>query len=468
MKFSVVFLPFLLFAGVNIQKGHVGVSYDYLTLPQNEKMGLLGSSYLYDFKYGYLGVGVYSAVAGKRGGFFTGGLEFGSKFHIYNNFYSNFGGFIGGGGGGSAPQGGGLMLRGYMGVLYHLSKIDIGLAYSKIKFPNGDIDSNQISLQANIPFKTIFVTKPIDLELLKKLDIGWQSTYISMIAQKYLPYNSTTTSNKTQKSFSVIGIEYGKEIQDNIFYYIEASGAAQGDSDGYAEIVNGIKYCYKNLYIKAGIGASGGGKVDTAGGAITKVAVGIESKNKVSLFADVGNISSIEGHFHALSLKAGIDYKTDVLSFNYNKPFHSNFEMKKWEIEVFNQTYLQNLKNEKINLIGFKLKDYFTKNNYISGTALGAYKGESGGYAVGLFGIGHKIDINNFNISLEGALGCAGGGGIDVGGGFVYKGLIGFGYDIDNFGLKIDIGKTKAFSGALDSNLISFGIVYNFNTLEGL
>ena len=72
----------LLAGGLFVQKGHYGVTYDVLTLPHNEKMGLLGTSYLYDFGHAYVGLGIYSAVTGHRGGFLP------AEWRVDTNFLS--------------------------------------------------------------------------------------------------------------------------------------------------------------------------------------------------------------------------------------------------------------------------------------------------------------------------------------------------------------------------------------------
>ena len=65
-----------------IQKGHYSITYDSMHLPSNEQLGLLGTNYLYDFGNAYMGLGIYSAVSGHRGGFFTGGVEAGYTYPL--------------------------------------------------------------------------------------------------------------------------------------------------------------------------------------------------------------------------------------------------------------------------------------------------------------------------------------------------------------------------------------------------
>jgi len=152
-SFVLVFLSFLLVSSPVLAKseeapqisGLYQFSIENISLPNNEELGLLGGNYLVEKNHWYTGLGVYGAVAGDRGGFFTGGAHFGKGIPMPRRFFLDANVFVGGGGGGSAPQGGGLMLRAAAGVghKYLNNRYFIGL--SRVSFPNGDINSNQVS-----------------------------------------------------------------------------------------------------------------------------------------------------------------------------------------------------------------------------------------------------------------------------------------------------------------------------------
>jgi hypothetical protein len=75
-KVKVLFLSFYFVLGSSvaddlaIRDGFYRLSYDSLSLQDNEELGLFGTNYLLNFDDSYLGLGVYSAVDGERGGFF--------------------------------------------------------------------------------------------------------------------------------------------------------------------------------------------------------------------------------------------------------------------------------------------------------------------------------------------------------------------------------------------------------------
>ena len=66
--------------------------------------------------------------------------------------------------------------------------------------------------------------------------------------------------------------------------------------------------------------------------------------------------------------------------------------------------------------------DYFiSTKTYFTGNAQTTISGGVAGYAVGLLGLGHEIDLGEvWRLSPEAHIGAAGGGGVNVG-----KGLLG-------------------------------------------
>lgn len=478
-----------------IQKGHYNISYDDLTLPGDEKLGLLGTSYLYDFDSVYLGLGVYSAVSGRRGGFFTGGIEGGYRYNLAHNLSLDAGIFAGGGGGGSAPQGGGLMLRPHIGLLYSIYGYKLGLGYSKVKFPNGDIDSEQVFLQLSMPFEAIHkknIDSPMILDDIKNFmkssgkNMGWSDSYFAVTIQRYMiPSDVKNTSgNIVKKDMSLIGFEYGYDLSSNFFAFVQAAGAAGGGTDGYAEVLGGVGYKkplgkHFGAYTRVSLGASGGGQVDTGGGIIHKESIGIYAKlnKKFSLGIEAGHIGAINGDFKATTLKFNFNYS--LISLNVGKNLQSlesyqSFGDYEWNFELSNQYYMsdknirKNSNNSSLSLMGFKIDKYLDKRFYVSGQALGAYSGQSGGYAVGLVGLGVRVPMGTkMNLFAQMSAGVAGGGGVDTGNGMIYQPMIGIEYKISSsFGIQTSFGKVEAIDGNLDTMTIDVGFSYKFRTIN--
>jgi len=478
-----------------IQKGNYLITYDNLELPNNEKLGLLGTSYIYNFDNLYLGLGIYSAVSGERGGFFTGGIEAGYKVELVNNIFLDTGVFVGGGGGSSAPQGGGLMLRPHIGLTYDIWDTQIGLGISKVKFPNGDIDSDQIYLQVSIPFQVVHKknnNSPMILDDIQnfmtesKQNIGWSNTYFALTIQRYMIPNDVknTSGDLVTKDMSLIGFEYGKNFNENIFAFIETAGAGGGGADGYAEVLGGVGYKkalgkHYGFLAKVSVGAAGGGRVDTGGGLIHKESLGLYAAlgKKLIISSDIGHIDTIDGEFKATTFNIKFNYKLKSLSTGGNLDFLDTYETfgeHEWNIEFLNQYYVSDSSIKKngddtaLNLIGFKIDRFLVNDFYISGQALGAYNGNSGGYAVGLVGLGKRLVYNkSLNFFTQMNIGVAGGGNVASGDGFVYQPMIGAEYRInESFGIQTSFGKIKAFNGNLDTWVIDLGFSYKFKTID--
>ena len=471
-----------------VQKGHYTFTYDTLTLPKNEKMGLLGTDYLYNFGHAYVGIGIYSAVSGHRGGFFTGGIDGGYTLPLYDNLALDAGLFVGGGGGGGAAQGGGLMLRGHAGLLYNIYGYKIGAGVSKVKFPNGQIDSNQLYVQLSIPLEEIHKknnNSPMiinDIENFTKthhLQAGWSNTYFSIFAEGYLIPSGTknTAGDNLTSHIELMGFEYGEYITKHFMGYIQAAGAGGGGTSGYAQFLGGVGYKqpfnnYFGGYVKAALGAGGGGKVDTGGGLIHQESIGLYARlnNKLTLSTDIGYINAINGDFKATSLGVSLNYALKSLSIGDGyAPLSSYQSFGNYEVNMqfANQTYVQKNKTP-LNLIGFELDRFLDKTTYIYGEALSAYSGGAGGYSVGLVGFGNKVQMGEkMDLFARLGIGVAGGGGVDTGGGFIYQPMVGVEYNpTKSFGIETSVGYVRAINGGLNAAVLNVGIAYKFKTLD--
>jgi hypothetical protein len=479
---------------LKIRKGFSRLSYDNLSLPNSEKMGLLGSSYLLNFDDSYAGLGVYSAVDGQRGGFFTGGVELGHQIKLGSGFSLDGGIFIGGGGGGSAPQGGGLMLRPHIALTKKVVGVNLGLGISKVNFPNGDIDSNQLGLQLDMPFG--FVYKDFDgqkignndvlaLSANTDLRVGWQDHYMAPTYQHYaLDSDVKNTSGLVMaNNMDLVGFEYGTKIDDS-YYYLETAGAGSKGTDGFAELLGGLGYSKTfgrnfGFNVKTALGAAGGGGVDTGGGLIHKESVGVHifGLGDMTLSAEMGRVGAFNGGFKADTFKLGLQYPFKLLSAGRNVRKSSNYDYTGsglWSVRTAHQTYVgsdtlrKNSDKTSVQLLGVKLDRYLDNDTYLTGQALAAYKGEAGGYAVGLIGIGQEVSVTKkLGLFAEFGIGVAGGGGIDTGDGIIVQPSIGFNYKLGSgLSLQSSAGKMQSVNNGGDTGVIEFGLQYQFGTVE--
>jgi len=470
---------------LDVSKGAYRISFENIKISPSEDMGLSGLSYLFEPNDNiYYGASMYGAVSGKRGGFFVGGFNLGLKYPLYKNFYLDSGVFIGGGGGGSAPQGGGLMLKGYGGGLYEFnSGYSLGINYSYVNFPNGDISSSQLSLVADMKFETLFVKPNLQETILDNFYFVNKKDYLVATTQIYFPKDGTQKVNGAflEEDIKLLGVEYGLNISDNIITYIESAGALGGDSTGYMEVLGGLGYSsrYKKVEanVKLSLGAGGGGQVDTGGGAITKGSLTINYSPLKALKAGVGVgfYHAFDGNFDAKFAKVQVGLNTNFLSLSSQKS-NIDFDMlrtQKFTIRFSHQTYIydETLSPRKdgvaIELLGTKIDWYFNENFYISGQGFAAYAGGAGGYATGLFGLGYiQPLVSDFSLVGEFSGGAAGGGSIQTGSGMIVQPTLGFMYDINkHMSLELMAGKILAIDGELDTAVVDFSFVYRFDKL---
>lgn len=480
---------------LKLREGFYRLSHDNLSLPNDETMGLFGTSYLLKFDDSYAGLGVYSAVNGQRGGFFTGGVELGHQLELGSGFAIDGGLFVGGGGGGSAPQGGGLMLRPHASLTKTVSDINLGLGISQVKFPNGSIDSNQLSLQMDIPFGFVYKSSDSDtsnnndvltLDAKSDLRVGWKHHYMSPTYQRYMLDDGVKGTDGVLMSndMDLVGFEYGTKLSKNYYGYLETAGAGSSGTDGFAEVLGGLGYSNAfgrnfGFNIKGALGAAGGGGVDTGGGLIHKQSIGLYLRpfDKVAFSTEVGRVSAFDGGLKATTAKIGLHYPFKLLSAGGYVHKASNYGFTHdglWSVRAVNQTYLgssdlrKNGSTDSVQVLGIKLDRYLDDDTYLTGQALAAYQGEAGGYAVGLVGAGQEFGVTErLKLFAEISAGVAGGGGINTGGGAIIQPMFGLSYKLDSdFSLQTSVGQLKSLNDGGDTNVIEFGLQYRFKTIE--
>jgi hypothetical protein len=486
--YLLLLLPFALLYSdtINIKKASLRGSYENVKISDTEDMGLAGLEFLFEANDNfYYGLGAYGAVDGNRGGFFVGGFTGGFKYNLFDNVYLDTGVFVGGGGGGNdAGQGGGLMLRSYAGGFYDFNDYTLGVNYSYIKFPNGTIDSSQVSLVGAMKFDTVFVDGPVSKDILRRYHVTSNEDYVVATYQTYFPKEGTLTRGKTPltNDINLLGIEYGANVSKNVIAYFESAGAMSG-APGYMEVLGGMGYTQSltkssNVQAKLSVGAAGGGHVDTEGGGITKASVNLNYNptKTVNTGIGAGYIHAFNGGFDAPFAKISLGINTNFLSVGGSKKEldYNSVSSQKLNIRICNQTYLYsdtltlNPNNtDNVDQIGLKLDWFVTNNLYLTGQGLAAYSGGAGGYAVGMFGTGYIQPLfYDFYAVAEVAFGGAGGGGIDVGGGNIVQPMGGLLYQISKkVAFEALYGKVVSINGNLDADVLEFGLVYKFSKL---
>ena len=92
---------------------------------------------------------------------------------------------------------------------------------------------------------------------------------------------------------------------------------------------------------------------------------------------------------------------------------------------------------------------FLAKQTYLTGHAYTAIAGNTGGYQIGLIGIGYVLPLSDrFAVSLEAHLGAGGGAGVDTQGGLLAGAEIALDYQLsDRLILSAAIGQVRTLSG---------------------
>jgi len=472
-------------------QGLLRFSFEELRLPQDEKMGLMGGAFLYDINRWFaMGLGSYGAITGERGGFITLGIAAELKRVLNDHLDLNSGLFVGAGGGrgGFTLQGGGLMLRPHLGVSLKTGEWgDVGFGFSHVRFPNGNIRSTQPYLLYAFPFELYISQAWIDKPTFtQEADQALPAAEreISAVYRRYqVPSGVATDGGKPQySSLDLMGVEWVLALENNLFLKLESEGAMGGRSNGYMQILVGGGYRLKLseatfAKIATQVGVAGGGSVSTGGGFIYDISLGLQQYVTDALYLGLsgGFVDAPDGRFKATSysLQLGTRYGVPIVQHEPKRLSSlSDYEWRHLRLRVTHQTYIEGRStwrshhaDESVDLLGIQMDYFIGENIYLNGQGIGAYDGNAGGYMTGLWGLGYHLPISNTPVflDLEGLLGAAGGGGLDVAGGLVWQGNIGLGYRLsESLALIGSAGYMSAPKGNFRAKLFGLSLAYHF------
>jgi len=498
----VVCLAFCLGAVLPISAGayeivpsKLGLTYENFRLSDDENMGVLGGGYTVRVRGSFeAGLGIFGAVKGERGGFFTGGALAGYHDHLFRRLHFDAGVFAGAGGGGAAPQGGGFMLRTHAGFTLDYEDSAYGLGYSWVTFPNGDITSNQVVMSVSHPFGLL-------------LEGGWHGdgeidvfeaipdTHHRFQAQKFdatliiaTPVGGTVnTSGQVQDGgMAMVGVAWERAVSDRGFFELSLAGSMGGASDGYAQglIDMGSRIRIVRplaLVLGGGLGLAGGGRVDTGGGAVADAFAKLELlfDHGYHLGVGAGVIGAVDGEFLAsrLHVDLGYAFETPVPTGGWRVPGSQVYSARNMRLRLVHQTEIpadgvlrkDGEPDRTINLAGLKGDVMISESLFITGQTMAAYDGGAGGYAVGLAGLGGEWILarrSPWVAGLEALVGAAGGGGIEVQGGLIAQATAGIGYRFQGVhGVWLRYGRSGSIRESLGRNVVSLDYSFRFSTL---
>lgn len=480
-------------------------SYEQVPLPQKDKMGMLGTHvdiFPFDsFKQFYVGLGFYSSITGKEGGFFSYGYTFGLNQEIYDKLAVDAGTYFGGGSGDYIGfDGGGMVLHNHLTLTYDLDIFDLALGVARTDFPNSTVNKDMasdthmyfgINIRDNI-WSEVGTTG--DNKQFQAFDGLFADIRVSPAVIYYDIDNKPTKradkfngTKRYQKNFPLLGMQVEKFLNDEFFISFEGYGALSSAA-GYAALQAGVGYDYKLLdsltwESKIVTGSAGDGRIDTGGGLIVQPLTGLRLNfsPSFSVKALAGRTYAPTGLFSTTTYEFGISWQDSrPVVKNGTYLFDSKlFDQLSWNVSPSLKFYMPydsshkttpEASKQEIGLVGVIVG--IPLNEYISVTASThwAATGNVGEYAEGFLGVklsSPKFTPLDVKAILHPEIGAGAGDGINQSGGYAAQ-LIG-GLEIPvykNTSIEFLAGRTKTSDGRFKANTLALVLDIELNSLS--
>jgi len=464
-------------SGLTRRAAQARVTLERIKLPANEKLGLVGTTYLVDIDKGFsAGPAAYGAISGQRGGFFTVGAEVNWRRRVVGPLLLDLGYYIGGGGGGNAPQGGGLMLRPHADLSYDLGGHSIGLSWSQVRFPNGLINSRQLGLVWNLDTDFTYVRAD---RIGQRADGSGRSGFgfdrMQPVLGVYRPRGNSgrASGGALPSSIGFVGARFERPISRHWYAGIEAAGAASGGVAGYAEYLGTLGAetplwgDHLTIGARMALGMGGGGDVSTGGGLLVKGSAYtiVRLGSELGLTLEGGVTTAPQGGFRALHASTSLVWVLDDPN-DLSTPRTTRTE---WVggVERYN-ALRRDGRTAPLQAVSLRVNRFVSPSVYLSGQAHSAYAGAAGGYSVGLLGVGYQHEVApGWRVGAEALVGAAGGGGVDTSGGFIAQPMVYVHRDlVPGIGVRLGAGEIKGLRGPLSGTVVEASIAFTHGILS--
>jgi len=412
------------------------------------------------------GQALYSGASGDGGGAFFWGFEGVKRFPMTSKLDLAFSGFLGGGGGASQVVGDGTMWRvGAIGEYALTPNWGIRAGVSHISISGAPIDDWATSFGLRYQ-----LSGPTKTESTDRLKLA----AISLRASRFQFPSSLSRSGTSQTALQLMGAEASFDIASGYEIFLGADGAISG-GDGYMQVLGGLRKRLPlgaaSLLGQTSFGFGGGGNVDTGGGLIAGAAVGVAFPvgEKFSLDLTYGVLEALDTAVSGHGAQLGLSrvFQRDSSQGHIG-------DQQRWQIGLGisaqppNSSYMKSRSNVGIQPVMQESSiDFFISDStYLTGNAQTTVSGGVAGYAVGLLGLGHEFDVGDvLRFSIEGHVGAAGGGGVDVGNGLLGGARLEADYLLNsNSSVSLGLGLLKSFDGGLNVPIVQLGFKHRFTT----
>ena len=459
--------------------GFVGIGFDLFNLVKNNNTI-------------YVGINSYSAVTGIRPGLITLGMSAGwSPRLTKSGLYLDLGAFVGGGGGGGAADGGGLIVRPHLDLEQRFGNLGIRFGVSRIDFPTGEITGNQVNVGISYTGNNYFKVQPSSFKKISSEQLDTSPLRVAIVGTQYFNLKEGSVPSKPNVSnVGLVGFQIERIINPYFYGMLKLNGAYSGGTDGYMSIFVGaggklpVIRNYVNLESRLLFGPTGGGGVESGGGATAQAEVGLTFLlgKGYDLKVMTGKTWSPWGPFDTNHVEVGVGKSFDrlfpkkldkeVKGFNIDS---KEFLVNHMAFSVYNRTYFPPDATTKsgtpylssFNSLAFEIQKYIGERFSINGGTVWAYQGEYGAYAEGLLGATYYQPIfNKTKLSIKAMFGAAGGGDIDLGGGLLFQYALGLERNLsEKWDFLLHVGKVQPLEGNFTPISVDFGLKFHINQL---
>lgn len=469
------------------RRAELRLGFETLKLPNEESMGLVGTSYLVEIGRGFMfGPAAYGAITGQRGGLFTVGAELAWRSRIAGPLEFEAGYYVGGGGGGAAPVGGGLMLRPHADLLWNFGRFKAGVSASQVRFANGNIDSHQLGLVLSADTDFSFITPREDGTLAPATGAsGMGFDRMRAVVGTYLPPSGTLrVSGATMgPRLAYVGARLERFFSRSDrgpdragmapYWGVETSGAAGGGVAGYAEYLATLGAeaspwgSGSAVGARVALGMGGGGDVSVGGGLLLKAAAyaNVRVARHASLSLEGGYAKAPDGAFKAPFAALGLNWELDGIGDPGAGASATHPVRVEWVggVGAYRAARSDRTTRSLQNVV-LKGNRFVDENWYLTAQVHSAYSGGAGGYTVGLFGAGYETDSwKRWRLSGEMLVGAAGGGGVQTGGGALVQPMGYLSYAVTRSATaRVGLGRIRSTGGNLSSGVAEILLVVPF------
>ena len=466
--------------GLARPSAHARVGFERIRFPGDEHVGLAGTTYLVDVPAVpglAVGPAVYGAITGRRGGFFTIGGEAAWRRQLAGPLGVELGLYAGGGGGAGAPQGGGLMLRPHVDVLWDFGPAAVGVSLSRVRFPNGDIDSTQVGLVLNAitDFRYVPAAR-LGTPVRSGGRAGFGFDRVQLVAGVYHLRSGARLADGSAapRDVGTLGVRAEQAFDAHFYWGLEANGATHRTVAGYAEYLGTLGYETElvrnriNVGARIAAGMAGGGGVQTGGGFIAKAAVyGIARlSNDLGLGVEVGYADAPGGTFRAALASASLVWSLDGpdAAGGPARPARTVFAA---GIERYRAARRDGTERP-LQADVLRVDRYLGEHLYVTGQVHSALGGGAGGYSAALLGAGWRQPLaTNLSAGVELLAGASGGGGVDSRGAIVQP-MGWFAWQLTPaLALRVGAGRVKGVRGPLSSPVVDAALVVTYGVSSG-